>query len=168
MDESLIGLIYPVLKCWMKRGHQQRLPAPTAHRQSQALAGSLNWRTGQVHCQALEQLNGEVLIGYFEWLLTTVYPTQTVVLVMDNASWHHSTAVQAALSVFEQRVMVLWLPPYSPDLNPIERFWKHLKATACANYLYRSLPDLVQHVTDVIACQNQPHHPLKLSFSKLF
>lgn len=168
MDESLVGLIYPVLKCWMKRGQQQRLPMLTAQRQAQALAGSFNWRTEQVHCQPLEQLNGENLIGYFEWLFTQVYPTERIVLVMDNASWHHSAAVQAALSVFEQRVLVLWLPPYSPDLNPIERFWKHLKANACANYLYRSLADLMQSVKSLIACQNLPHHDLKLSFSKIF
>lgn len=133
MDESLIGLIYPLVKGWMKRAQQQRLPMMTAPRQAQALAGSFNWRTGQVHCQPLERVNGEALIGYFAWLFQAVYPTQTMVLVMDNASWHLSAAVQAALSVFEHRVLVLWLLPYSPDLNPIERFWKHLKATACAN-----------------------------------
>ncbi len=40
-----------------------------------------------------------------EWLLTTVYPHQREVFVLDNASVHHSTAVQAALTCFEQRVL---------------------------------------------------------------
>lgn len=168
MDESTIGLIYPLLKCWMKQGQQQRIPMLTARRQSQYLAGCLNWRSEQIHWQELKQLNGEHLISYFEWLFTQVYPTQVIVLVIDNASYHHSAAVQAALSVFEHRVLVVWLPPYSPDLNPIERFWKHLKATACANHLYRSLAELTQRVEAVIACQNQPYHNLKLSFSKTF
>lgn len=87
---------------------------------------------------------------------------------MDNASFHHSYAVQAALTLFEDRVLVLWLPIYSPDMNPIERFWNHLKANACANYLYHSIAELRRSVHDFIACQNHPDHDLHLSFSKDF
>jgi transposase len=65
-------------------------------------------------------------------------------------------------------VLVLWLPPYSPDLNPIERFWKHLKATACANHLYASIDQLLQSVRDLITAHNQFDHDLHLSFSKNF
>ena len=168
MDETTIGLIYPLLKCWMKLGQQKVLPMPTGKRTYQYLAGTLNWRTEAIHCRSLTGMNSEAVIGYFEWLFTEVYPTQTVVLVIDNASFHHSYAVQAALSLFEDRVLVVWLPPYSPDLNPIERFWKHLKANACANQLYQSLEQLITAVFDLIACQNQPDHELRLSFCKVF
>ena len=168
MDETIIGLTYPILKCWMKQGQQKVLPMPTGKRHYHYLAGALNWRTEAIHCQTLSGINSEAVIGYFEWLFTVVYPTQTVVLVMDNASFHHSEPVQAALSLFEDRVLVLWLPPYSPDLNPIERFWKHLKANACANKLYHSLEQLIEGVFDFIDCQNQPRHELRLSFSKIF
>jgi transposase len=166
MDETTIGLIYPLLKCWMKQGQQKVLPMPTGQRFYQYLAGALNWQTGDIHCQALAQMNSEAVIGYFEWLFTVVYPTQTIVLVLDNASFHHSYAVQALFSLFEDRVLVFWLPPYSPDMNPIERFWKHLKANACANKLYQSLDELVTGVFDFLACQNQPDHELRLAFSK--
>lgn len=168
MDEAQVGLIYPILKCWMKIGTQKRIPMPTARRQSQILAGALNWRTEQVHCRELAHLDSENIIAYLEWLLTEVYPQQQVVLVLDNAAFHHSAAVQAALTCFEQRVLVLWLPPYSPDLNPIERFWKHLKATVCANYLYASIDQLLQSVRDFIAAHNSSDYDLHLSFSKNF
>jgi transposase len=168
MDETTIGLIYPILKCWMKLGQQKVLPMMTGKRSYQYLAGVFNWHTEEIHCQPLEAMNSEAVIGYFEWLFTEIYPTQTVILVLDNASFHHSYAVQAALSLFEDRVLVLWLPPYSPDMNPIERFWKHLKANACANKLYQSLEQLVTGVFDLIACQNQTGHELRLSFCKDF
>ena len=155
----------PVLKCWMKQGQQKRLPMFTGTRKTQILAGTLNWKSEELHCQELEHLNGEALISYFEWLFTEIYPTQPVVLVIDNASFHHSYAVQAALSLYEHRVLILWLPAYSPDMNPIERFWKHLKAN-CANYLYQSIQDLLHNAHYIIACQNQAGHHLKLSFSK--
>lgn len=165
MDETLMRLNAPVIKCWMKRGQQKRLPLFTGTRHSQMLAGALNWRTGHVHVRELDRLNTEALIGYFEWLFTTVYPAQTVVLVMDNASFHHSAALQAALAWFDDRLLILWLPPYSPDLNPIERFWKHLKAN-CANYLYPSIQDLTAHVHRLLSCQNADGHHLQLAFSK--
>jgi len=166
MDEAQVGLIYPILKCWMKKGQQKRIPMPTVQRQSQPLAGVLNWRSQVVHCRELPQLSSEAIIDYLEWVFTVLYPIETIVLVLDNAAFHHSAATQAFLSCFEARVMLLWLPPYSPDLNPIERFWKHLKATVCANYLYPSLPHLLAAIHDFLACQNQLDHELRLSFSK--
>lgn len=155
----------PVLKCWMKRGQQKRVPFFTGTRQSRIMAGALNWRTGHVHVQELAYLNSENIIAYFEWLFSDVYPTGPIVLVMDNASFHHSYAVQAALSFFQDRVLVVWLPPYSPDFNPIERFWKHLKAH-CANYLFRSIHDLLAHVHRLLEYQNYDGHDLQLAFSK--
>ena len=41
------------------------------------------------------------------------------------------------------RLLLYWLPPYcSVELNPIERYWKHLKQQVCVNVLYPSLADL--------------------------
>jgi transposase len=168
MDEAQVGLIYPVLKCWMKVGVQKRIPMATAQRKSQVLAGVLNWRSEQVHCRELARLDSENIVAYLEWLFTDVYPHQQIVLVLDNASFHHSAAVQAALTCFEHRVLVLWLPPYSPDLNPIERFWKHLKATVCANHLYASVEQLIQSVRDFITAHNTLETGCHLSFSKHF
>jgi transposase len=152
----------------MKAGQQKRLPMLTGKRHSQVLAGVLNWRSEQVICRELAACNSEEIIAFFEWLFTDIYPTQTLILVMDNASWHRSYAVQAALSLFEDRVLILWLPAYSPDMNPIERFWKHLKANACANYLYSSIEQLLDNIRLVIDNHNQFDPDLHLSFSKNF
>lgn len=165
MDESLIRLNAPIIKCWMKRGQQKRVPLFTGTRRSQMLAGTLNWHTGHVHVRELEHLNSAALIPYFEWLFEQIYPSQTMVLVMDNASFHHSSALQATLSCFDERLLIIWLPPYSPDLNPIERFWKHLKAN-CANYLYESIEHLVAHVHRLLEYQDCNGHHLQLTFSK--
>lgn len=81
---------------------------------------------------------------------------------MDNASYHHSKTTQAALSLHEDRVLVIWLPKYSPFLNPIERFWLHLKNLAVANRLHRSLTSLQQSVDEAIQNQNTLLHPNRL------
>ena len=54
------------------------------------------------------------------------YPGPNSVLVMDNASFHHSDRIKQLCS--QARVQLVYLPPYSPDLNPIEEFFSELKA----------------------------------------
>lgn len=53
------------------------------------------------------------------------FPAPKSVLVMDNASIHHSEALKRMCS--DAGVILIYLPPYSPDLNPIEEFFAQLK-----------------------------------------
>ena len=100
--------------------------------------------------------NSEAFILFLEQVLVTCYPTDTVVWVMDNAAWHHSAAACAALSLFEPRVQFIYLPPYCSQLNPIERFWRHLKDQATANKLYLTLETLLTAVGGTISAQKRP------------
>jgi len=49
------------------------------------------------------------------------------VLVIDNASYHRTKAVRELLVDHSDHVFVIWLPPYSPELNLIEGLWGYLK-----------------------------------------
>lgn len=100
--------------------------------------------------------NTATFIAFPEELLVRQYSTGSIVLVMDNVSYHKSAAALAALSLFEHRVAVIWLPPYCSDLNPIERFWRFLKDTACANRLEASIQDVVTSAVGVLSRQNDP------------
>jgi transposase len=60
---------------------------------------------------------------FIEYLMQSIPEGKPIVLVLDNASYHHSQVSQAMLAYYEDRAMVFWLPPYCSDLNPIERFW---------------------------------------------
>lgn len=166
MDESGFSLNYPLSKCWMKHGEQKRLPANTNVRSGCSLAGVIDWMSEQVWCQPIARLNSECLIRYFEWLFLEIYPDDTLVLVMDNASSHRSRAMQAFLSLFEHRVLVIWLPPYSPDLNLIERFWKHLKQRVTVNRLFSDTHHMLQSIQTELAHQNCIDYQFRFSFSK--
>ncbi len=69
-----------------------------------------------------------------------------IVLVMDQGKPHHAKAFHHDLQNVKQHVEVFWLPHYSPDLNLIERLWKHLKQTRIANVLFRKLPAFHEHL----------------------
>jgi hypothetical protein len=152
----------------MKRGQQKKLPAPTHLRQYHHVIGAYNWRTDEVTALAVDWKNSQTFIAFLEFLLLEHYPHQRVILVLDNASYHHSAPVKAALSLFEHRVGVLYLPARCPDLNPIERFWRHLKDLASANTLFPNLDDLASSVWTVLEAQNQPGHDLRFAFLKDF
>jgi transposase len=64
-----------------------------------------------------------------------------VVLVMDNAPWHRGQRIDDALRD-NPHLQLKRLPSYSPQLNPIERFWKKLRRRATHNRLFDTLADL--------------------------
>src|SRR5207302_6168345 len=73
-----------------------------------------------------------------------VYPQdkhKEVVLLIDNAPWHRGKLVDQAMAE-NPHLRFKRLPSYSPQLNPIERFWKMLRRRATHNRLFDSLADL--------------------------
>ena len=77
-----------------------------------------------------------------------VYPKhkyQEVVILIDNAPWHRGKPVDVALAE-NPHLQFKRLPSYSPQLNPIERFWKKLRRRATHNRLFDSLADLKQSI----------------------
>ena len=70
-------------------------------------------------------MNGEAFLAYVQQMLVPALHSGDVV-VMDNLSAHKVKGVEAAIR--EAGASVLYLPPYSPDLNPIENVFAKLKA----------------------------------------
>jgi transposase len=92
-----------------------------------------------------------------------LYPREThprVVLLIDNAPWHRGAVVDAALAdnphlEFER------LPAYSPQLNPIERFWKKLRRRATHNRLFDTLGDLRTSIRASLSYFQTVRHKVK-------
>ncbi|QAV25721.1 hypothetical protein BTDUT50_02880 [Neobacillus thermocopriae] len=71
-----------------------------------------------------------------------------IVLVLDNACIHHAKMVRAFLDSEEGTTFhFIFLPPYSPQLNPIERLWKCIKEGVVANILHKDHKDIAQSST---------------------
>lgn len=162
MDETTVSLHPPLRRCWMKQGQRTLIPAPGSP-QHLHVFGAYNWHTGHVSHLSSTRKNSETFITFLEHLLQQ-HPRRKLILVLDNASYHRSKAVQAALSHWQDRLILLWLPKYSPFLNPIERFWLHFKQLAVANRLHLTLDALRLTVERVMTQQNTLDHPNRLSF----
>ena len=168
MDETTLTLDPPLRACWMKIGQQKRIPATRpGEKQKQHVFGGYNWLKDTITWTIAKTKNSATFIDFLEELLVKNYPTGRIVLVMDNASYHKSASALAALSLFEHRVMVIWLPPYCSDLNPIERFWRHLKDMACANKLQDHIESVVNNAEKILSKQNLPASDLRFLLSKI-
>jgi hypothetical protein len=152
VDETTLSPNYPLRACWMKRGQQKEIPAFTGKRDYLHVIGAYNWASAQVSHLIVERKNSDTFIAFLEQLAAE-YPTQSLIIVMDNASYHHSAKVQAMLSLLEHRLHVFWL---------------HLKQTIAANKLYRSIADLQQQVLRLLAQQNDLFGSERLRFHHFF
>jgi len=143
----------------MKKGEQKSIPAGHNATQLVHIFGGLNYQDNTIVSTFAARRNSEGFIAWLEHLLFEVYPEETVYLVLDNASFHKSAAARAAMSLFEDRLVVFWLPNYSPQLNPIERYWRHLKQQACGNTLFTSQEELLTSLRTELAHQNDTTLP---------
>lgn len=150
----------------MKRGQQKCIPAPGVQ-QSHHVFAAYEWETDEVTWTTSDRKDSEAFVAFLEKLLVEHYPTGRCVLVLDNASYHTSAMSKAALSLFEHRVLIFWLPPYCAlELNPIERYWRHLKDQVSVNKLYPSIDDLISAVDAELERQNDFENNSRFTFVK--
>lgn len=152
-----------LVKCWMKRGEQKRIPTP-GQQQWHHVIGAYNWRTGEIIYTTCAKKNTSSFCHFLEHFMTQVQSDKPIFYVLDNASYHHSIVSQAMIAFFEDRAIPIWLPPYCSDLNPIERFWRHLKDIVCANHLFESIEILIQSLIATLDLQNDFAYPGRLLF----
>lgn len=148
----------------MKRGQQRTIPAAGQQKQYHLFA-AFNYRTQTVIWLEADKKNSDTFLRFLEHLMRSLDATKPVVLVLDNASYHHSREAEAMLAFFEDDGLIAcWLPPYCSELNPIERFWGHLKAFACANKLFASVSHLVDSARTCLLNQNNLASPERFLF----
>jgi transposase len=84
-----------------------------------------------------------------------------VVLIIDNARYHHAKLHAEWRSEQEPNFVLQFLPPYSPELNPIERVWKLLRRLWIHNQYFESIHDLTKIVDAQFENWSRPNPVLK-------
>ena len=120
--------------------------------------------TGEVSALVTSKKRSGEFLEFLEWLLTDIYAGyEHVYLFLDNCSIHHTKAVRQFRKDHRNRLTVIWNAPYAPNLNLIERFWGHLKATAIHNYYFQTVENLEQAIIKSIRALNKDHnHPVRM------
>lgn len=129
-----------------QRGARVHASAPSGHWHTTTMISSIRV-DGTTACMAIEgATDTEVFRSYVrEVLVPTLRPGDIV--VMDNLAPHKNDITVGLIQ--DAGAQVLFLPAYSPDLNPIEKMWSKLKASLRRQEA-RTLPDLIQAISTAL------------------
>ena len=118
--------------------------APT--RKSIACFGAVSLRTGKFVRALCPKFNAETFAAFLKTLLRHRTRGTRIAVVLDNAAYHHAKLLAPWLRKHRQVLTPIFLPPYSPQLAPIERVWKLARRLATHNRYFATLDELVAAV----------------------
>jgi putative transposase len=144
-DEADIDLNPRIGPCYMKRGKQHVVLTPGKN-QKRYVAGALNARTGRVIHTYSKSKNSGLFIWLLEKLKFTYRRAQKLHLILDNCIIHKSRQTQTWLRQFGSRLVLHFLPPYSPEHNVIERLWKQMHDHVTRNHRHPTMEDLIRAI----------------------
>lgn len=125
---------------WMLRGQQKLLMTPGQNAKAY-VAGALEPSTGRLTWVGGVSKTSELFVDLLHELEKVYSEATTIYVVLDNYGIHHSALTRAALKNLS-KIRLVFLPPYSPDHNRIERLWQDLHANVTRNHQYSTIEDL--------------------------
>ena len=134
-DEARFGRIAQSKRCWCPKPIRPICPTMVSQEYTYAY-GAVSIADGQWDSLILPQTD-TVCMQIFLDEIALRYPDERIVMVLDGAGWHRSGKL-----VMPNNMKLLFLPPYSPELNPVENIWEELREKGFDNKVFDSLDDL--------------------------
>jgi len=148
---------------WIKKGVEKYIPS-NCGRSRINLTGAIDIIAHDVVIQEDITLNSDATISFFKKLESAKPDISKIHVFCDNARYYRNKHVTAYLA--ESRIKLSFLPPYSPNLNPIERLWKWMKETVVYNTYYENFEDFQEAIHGFFQALNglDPGSQLGLDF----
>lgn len=124
-------------RIWARRGTRPRAPRDTRY-QWAYLFGAVCPARGTAAGLVLPFVNTAAMNAHLAEIARTVAPGAHALLILDGAGWHGSNAL-----VVPDNLSLLTLPPYSPELNPVENVWAYLRANKLAISVFNTYEEIV-------------------------
>ena len=124
IDETWAKTNMTRLRGWAPRGHKLLAKVPQGHWRTLTFLAALRHDRIDAPCVIDGPINGESFLAYVEQMLVPTLKAGDIVII-DNLGSHKSKAVRRAIRAAGAKLF--FLPPYSPDLNPIEQVFAKLK-----------------------------------------
>ena len=109
--------------------------------------GGVNYHTGET-VVIVRRRKRRREIAQFLQLLLEKQPHQTVYVAWDNCNTHEDDEIDAVVRAAAGRLILMYLPTYSPWLNPIEMLWRHFRREVTHCELFESVKALVEATLD--------------------
>lgn len=138
-DEARVGLISDVRSCWCP--YPIRPMCDSSVNQEYVYAyGAVSIPDGQLDSLILPHVNTECMEIFLDEIGRR-YRTENIVMVVDGAGWHKSKTLR-----IPENVRLIHLPPYSPELNPVEHIWDDLREKSFHNRVFKDIDTLEDHL----------------------
>ena len=116
--------------------------------------GGVDYHTGETVVIVRRHKRRREIAQFLELLLEK-HPHETIYVTWDNANTHEDEEVEAVVRAAAGRLILLYLPTYSPWLNPIEMLWRHYRRDVTHCELFESVKKLVEATLDFFERSNQ-------------
>jgi len=135
-DEARFGQKGSLTTVWAERGTRPSAPKQTAYANLQVLTAVCP-ASGRAEGLVAPKLDTGVVQSFLDGLSKALPAGTHVVLVWDGAGYHVAKRLRVP-----SNLTVVKLPPYSPELNPVERLWLYLRHHYWSNHAYADLDAL--------------------------
>ncbi len=119
----------------------------TSGRQRVNIHGAINLETGQTQMIEAPTVNALSTISLLQMILSVYSAARLIHIYLDNARYHHAVLVQEWLKHSGQNIILHFIPPYCPHLNPIERTWGVMHENTTHNKSYETASDFKTAIT---------------------
>ena len=136
-DEARIGQKNSLTRVWGQTGSRPVAPKDLGFA-SAYVFGAVSPSEGKAAALIMPICNTVAMNHHLCEISSQIAADAHAVVILDGASWHKSHGLMVP-----SNITLLALPPYSPELNPIERVWHHLRSHWLANSLFASLADIM-------------------------
>jgi transposase len=115
--------------------------------------GAVRIRDGKfIYCREKESFNGETFFSFLKQVgRVSCHAGRHVVLILDNVKYHHAKLHLHWREKSREHLTLAFMPPYSPELNPIERVWKLTRRMATHNRYFPTLTAVISSVENVFS-----------------
>lgn len=147
-DEADLALLPTITRTWMLKGQQLKLRAPGSPNSKRSVSAATDvaegvtlWRTDE------KRTAGQFALTLIECANRSNARGRIAVLLVDNATGHRlgkTGLLRQVMNVFRGRVVLVYQPAYSPDLQPEERLWRQWRPNVTHNHRRATIEELVQ------------------------
>lgn len=152
-DEFNVSLLPTLRALWSPKGQQVMIRTPGQQTTSYGI-GAVNYYTGETVVQ-FHPHKRRLEVAQLLQTLAEKHPTGTIYVAWDNANTHEDEEVDAIVQAAEGRLVLLYLPTYSPWLNPIEMLWRHFRREVTHCELFETMQALLAASQDFFDRYNQ-------------
>jgi hypothetical protein len=143
-DEARFGRITQPTRCWAPEHIWPCVPHQIVREAVYAFA-AVHPETGQMSSTILPTANTEMM-NIFLKQVSQEFAGYFLVMQVDRAGWHRSQQLQVP-----ENIRLIFQPPSSPQVNPVEHIWEELREKHFANRIFSSLDDLQERLCSALS-----------------